>query len=253
MKRVLGIIKKVLHIIFKCNTIKTLYINFKMLPLPQALRLPIWIYGKMTFRSLEGSIIIDSKHITPGMIRVGRNDWYVATSKAQSIWTINGVIKFKGNINIYHGSYLLVSRCGYLEIGTKGTIIGTDCKIFCFEKVIIGDNVRIAWDIQIIDSSFHYVEMLHSEDSVKSLTRPIYIGDYCWIGNRTTISKGTNLPNYTIVASNSLVNKDYSSIGPYHLLTGIPAIPKVKNVRRVFNAQLEKDYDREFKYDRTHL
>ena len=70
MKWVIGVIKKILHIIFKCNLYKTLYLNFKMLPFSQAIKLPIWIYGKMIFRSLEGKIIIDSDRITSGMIRV---------------------------------------------------------------------------------------------------------------------------------------------------------------------------------------
>lgn len=253
MNRIKGVIKKLLHIIFKCNILKTLYLNFKMLPFNQAVKLPIWIYGKMTFRSLAGKIIIDSNNIYSGMIRVGKNDWYIATSRPQTIWTINGTLKFKGNINILHGGYILVSRKGVLEIGSKGTLLGSDCKIICFDNIVIGDNVRIAWEIQMIDSSFHYVETLDVEDSAKPLTKPIRIGDFCWIGNRTTISKGTVLPDYTIVASNSLVNKNYLSIGSYNLLTGVPAISKAQNLKRVFDAKLEKQYDEKFNYDRTHL
>ena len=86
------IIKLGLHIVFKCNVLKTLYVNFKMLRFKEARKLPLWIYGKMSFRSLKGKIIIDSP-IYPGMIRIGRKDWYVTTNISQSIWTINGVLK----------------------------------------------------------------------------------------------------------------------------------------------------------------
>jgi acetyltransferase-like isoleucine patch superfamily enzyme len=91
------------------------------------------------------------------------------------------------------------------------------------------------------------------DDSVKPLTKPIYIGDYCWIGNRTTISKGAYLPDYTIIASNSLVNKNFSRLGSYNLLTGVPADVKVQNVKRIYDTKFEMLYDTKFDYDRTHL
>ena len=250
MIRIIQLIKIVLHIFLKCNFIKTLYLNFQMLPFKEAVRLPIWIYGKITFRSLRGEIVIDSK-IYPGMIRVGRKDWYVSTNTPQSIWTINGTLKFKGKINIYHGSYILVSKNGYLEIGTNGTFIGTDNKIICFDKIVIGNNVQITWECQIIDTSFHYVDRLDNND-ISSLTKAVILEDNCWIGNRTTISKGTHLPSYSIIASNSLVNKDYSESGSYCMFAGSPAKFKMR-CKRIFNQQLERELDLKFDYDRTHL
>lgn len=222
-----------------------------MLPFREAVKLPIWIYGKMTFRSLNGKIIIGGKTY-PGMIRVGRTDWYVTTSCPQSIWTINGTLKFKGKINIYHGNYILVSKSGYLEIGSNETIIGTGTKIICFERIIIGDNVRITWENQIIDTSFHYVEQLEKSNEIPSLTKAIIIEDYCWIGNRTTISKGTHLPSYSIVGSNSLVNKDFSTNGSYCMFAGSPAKFKMK-CKRIFNKDFERELDLKYGYDRTHL
>lgn len=47
----------------------------------------------------------------------------------------------------------------------------------------------------------------------KRLTRPIVIHDNVWIGNRFTIAKGTILPSYSIVVSNSMTNKDFSEDG----------------------------------------
>jgi len=251
MKRMIQIVRIGLHVVLKCNFFKTLYLNLKMLPFKEAIRLPIWIYGKMTLRSLKGKIIIDSS-IYPGMIRVGRKDWYVTTHASQSTWTINGILKFKGKLNIYHGNYILISKNGYLELGTNGTIIGTDCKIMCFEKIVIGNDVRIPWECQIIDTSFHYVKQIDSEKIPSSLTKPINIGNNCWIGNRTTISKGTYLPDYSIVASNSLVNKDFRDIDECYMFAGSPASPKLK-CKRIYDKEEEKELDLKYNYDRTHL
>jgi acetyltransferase-like isoleucine patch superfamily enzyme len=222
-----------------------------MLPIKEAIKLPIWIYGKITFRSLQGRIIIENK-IYPGMIRIGRTDWYVSTSVPQSIWTINGILKFKGKINIYHGNYILVSKSGYLEIGTNGTFIGAGNKIICFERIIIGNHVEITWENQIIDTSFHYVEQLDNKNEISSLTKAIVIEDNCWIGNRTTVSKGTFLPSYSIVGSNSLVNKDFLTVGSYCMFAGSPAKLKMK-CKRIFDKKLEKELDLKYGYDRTHL
>lgn len=250
MYKVLSIIKLGLHVLFICNVLKTLYVNFKMLRFKEAIKLPIWIYGKMSFRSLKGKIIIDSP-IYPGMIRIGRKDWYVTTNISQSIWTINGVLKFKGKLNIYHGSYITVSNNGYLEIGAEGTIVGSGCKFICFEKIVIGNNVSITWECQMIDTSFHYVEQLEN-NKIPPLTKPIVISDNCWIGNRTTISKGTYLPKHSIVASNSLVNKDFRNVGEYQMFAGLPAIPKIR-CRRIYNKEIERELDLKYNYDRTHL
>lgn len=222
-----------------------------MLPFREAVKLPIWIYGRMTFRSLNGKIIIEGKTY-PGMIRIGRTDWYVSTDIPKSIWTINGTLKFNGKLNIYHGNYVLVSSSGTLEIGTNGTFIGSNNKIICFDKILIGDRVEITWECQIMDTSFHYVELLENENTISPLAKPIVIGDNCWIGNRTTISKGTCLPNNSIIASNSLVNKDLSGNGSYCMFAGTPAKFKMK-CKRIYDKQIEKELDVKYGYDRTHL
>ena len=251
MNRIMRIIRIGLHILIKCNLIKTLYLNFKMLPFKQAIKLPIWIYGKIVFRSLSGQIIIEASNITSGMVKIGKKSNYVNTCIPQTILTVNGILKFKGNINFLQGNYVLVSKNGYLEFGKTGSMVGSNCKIICFDRIIVGDNVRMTWECQIIDTSFHYVEQIETK-KVSSLTKPIIISDNCWIGNRTTISKGTILPSYSIVTSNSLVNKDYTEYGSNCMFAGCPARFKMK-CKKIYDIEQEKEYDRKFCYDRTHL
>ena len=239
--------------LLKTNLPKTIWLNFKMLPFKQAVKLPIYIYGKMIFRRMKGQLIIDSEEIHSGMIKIGKRDYYVETTVPQCIWHIEGTLILHGPMKFMQGSYVLVAGGATLEIGAGGTIFGSNFRVFCFDHITIGNNARMAWDVQIMDSSFHYTEDLNREGLVRPLNKPIHIGDNVWVGNRSTIAKGAVLPDYSIVASNSLINKDFSSIESYSLLAGSPAAVKATGIRRIFDAEREKELDKQFGYTRTHL
>lgn len=241
-------IKKLL----KCNLLKTIKFNFKMLPFKQAVRMPLFFYGKTDFRSLKGKVLINGP-ITSGMIKVGIKDEYVDTSIGNTIWTINGTIIFNGPLKIWRGSYFLVAKNAVLNIGSNETKLGSHLKIMCFNSITIGDCVRVAWECQIYDTSFHYLELLNRNNEIQHLSKPVVIGDRVWLGNRSTVSKGAIIPNDTIIASGSIVNKDFSQIEPYSMLAGCPASIKGTGFRRVFDRKQERDLDKKFNYPRTGL
>ena len=221
-----------------------------MFPLSSAIRLPVYLFGRVTFRYLrKGSFVINS-HLSPGMITIGREGCYVANTKPHCQWTVKGTIFFSGPVRFGGGSYVTVSKNAILKIGSKGTYIGSNSNIICFDRIEIGDKVDLAWECQLMDTSVHYIESIESQGEVAPLTKPVVIGDRVWIGNRTTISKGAVIPSDNIVASNSLVNKDFSAIGPYHLLAGCPAVVKSSGISRV-RGDREHEYDQRWGYDRT--
>lgn len=234
------------------NILQTVRFNFKMLPLKQAVKLPIWFYGKVVLRSLEGRVVINAP-IRPGMVEVGAHNWYVTTHVPQCIWTINGTVVFNGAVRFLQGSYVTVAHNAYFEVGTGGTFFGTDLKVLCFDHIRIGNNVRCAWGVQMIDTSFHYIEMEKRDMQAQKLTAPIEIGNRVWIGNTCTISKGAVIPDDTILASNSLANKNFSDIKPYTLIAGCPAMPKAEGLHRVWDEKKQHEYDELYGYDRTHL
>lgn len=245
------IILKTLAAFLKTNVIKTIWFNWKMLPANQAYKLPIYLYGKTKFRSLSGSIIIDAP-ISSGMIKIGKRDYYTATSIPLCIWTIRGTIVFKGRVHFMMGSYVMVSDNATLTLGKSFLLFGSNLKLICFDRISIGDGTRITWDCQIMDTSFHYIENM-DDGNTPALTSPISIGDRVWIGNRTTIMRGSIIPNDTIIASNSLINKDYSCFGPFCLLAGCPATIKRTSVRWVYDSKKEQVLDTVYHYTRTYL
>ena len=106
-------------------------------------------------------------------------------------------------------------------------------------KITIGKYTRIVHRCQVLDTNYHYVVNL-TKRIVPRMSRPIEIGDYCWICNSTTITGGAIIPEKTIVASNSLVNKDFSNVPPTSIIGGIPAKLIGSGFRRIESLNFQR-------------
>ena len=82
-------------------------------------------------------------------------------------------------------------------------------------KLIIGNNVDIAQDVQIWTQE-HNTES--SEHSLKSA--PVLIGDNVWIASRATILPGVEIGNGAVIACCAVVTKN---VMPYEIVAGVPA------------------------------
>jgi acetyltransferase-like isoleucine patch superfamily enzyme len=235
----------------RTNIIKSIYANFRLLPLRQAIKMPIFVYGRFLLREAEGVVIINGD-VSTGMIKIGRNDRYPETRVSRTIWVINGRMVFNGPLSFFRGSYIMVARGAELCFGSGDhPACGANTRIICFNRIVIED-AHITWDCQIMDSSFHYIEFIE-DNSTQPLTRPIHIGKHVWVGNRTTISAGAIIPDETIVASHSLVNRDFSEAGSNCLIAGIPAKVMKTGIRRIYDWNTQKMLDQQYNYDRTRL
>jgi len=248
MKYYLKLLFELLH----ANVFKTILFNFKMLPFHQAIKLPIFIYRNVHFRDLSG--VVEVNNVRSGMVRVGYSLHYVATSVPMTEWTIRGKLVLNGPTRFFQGTYLLISDKATLTCGGIYNLFGSGCKIICFDTITIGKRVDVTWECQIMDTSFHYIQSTeNSSTQIAPLTKEIKIGDYVWIGNRTTIAKGTIIPDESIIASNSLVNKNLSEEGSYCLFAGTPVKVVRRGVRRVWNETNESELDEKYEYYRVHL
>ena len=229
----------------RLRLLKTGYVNLRCLPIRQAIHLPIKIYGRFAIHAL-GEIRIESPRIVSGMIKFGKfNNKSARPTRVAN----HGTIIFKGHVDIWEGVLLELGFGARLEIGDD-VILGENLNIMLRKSCTIGDHCRIAFDTQIMDSDFHY--MVNMETGViKDCSAPVEIGSYNWIGNKTTIKKGTKTPDYTIVAgSNSLLSKDYKELGgglSYIVLAGCPAKIIGSGVRRIFNFEWEHILAEHFK------
>lgn len=205
---------------FSINWAKTLWFNFKALPLKYAIRVPILISWNVKVRKV-GKISIDHP-ITPGMISVGVikiDPW--ETNQDQIIFCNQGEISFGGRTKIHPGVRLTTFPGARLRMGER-TLFGCKSRIICTKQITIGHDFRLSWEGQMFDTDFHFLTNL-TNGHISRRQRPVCIGDNVFIGNRCTIGKGTVLPNGSVVSCCSKVSGDYSAEGENLLLVGNPA------------------------------
>lgn len=233
---------KRLIILFRIRLIYTVYFNIRYLPFSQAFRLPIIFLRRAKINMGKNAKIILDKSVK-GRVKIG--DYQLSFSHGKEFTTITNwgkIIFHGGNIRIQAGSIWFV--LGEVHLGSD-IMFGTNSKLSCYNRVDVFNTCRIAHEVQIMDCDFHYLRDRIS-GQIKPISSPIRIGSCCWIGNRTSVMGGTILPDFTIVGSNSLINRDYSKIiESYSLIVGSPAKLIRENVERL--SFVDYDLERELK------
>ena len=229
----------------EANLIKTLYINFKLFPFRTAIKFPILIGRHVELLGLKrGCIqILPDTCVKRNMIVIGVSKWPISSTRG--LWTLlrfepNGVWIVGSDIVINCGCTLAVYRDAICKFGND-ILINQRTKIFCKNRLTIGSNSRIGWECQLYDTGFHFIYN-KNKNRINTALGNIVIGKHCWITNRCTISGIVYFPDYSILASGSLLNKDYRDItSEGNLFVGNPAILKATGVYRIFNEKYQKE------------
>ena len=83
--------------------------------------------------------------------------------------------------------------------------LNSDIRLLCGDEITIGDRVSVGWGVQLVDDNRH---ALRVSNETQQRSAPITIGDDVWIGHSSTITKGVEIADGAIVASNSVVLDD---------------------------------------------
>lgn len=158
---------------------------------------------------------------------------------------------FQGPFKMSVNGKLRICGDGEIRIG-KYVCLGSNARLICNgSKITIGDYTRFAFDVNVIDSGFHHVYNSTKKCFGRS-TRPIYLGNNCWLGNRVSITAGSKLKPFTIVGTGSMVNKDFTkSEEENQMLGGCPAKIIGSGFKRIFSPQYEEKVSKWFKEHQT--
>lgn len=218
------IIQRIRNII-RLNWTATARLNYLSGGLSAVFRMPIKVFGKLCLSiSNSGSIILPLHSPKNTVIINNCHEDYTASS-GKSQLTLNGMWKIDGNISIGTDCCIVIEKGATLTTGSN-TFIGRDTQIHCSNSVTIGNGV-FAGEMYICDSTVHRIIR---NDKEQPLLGSVIIGDGCYLGFRTSLLKDTIIPPFSVVGSNSVCTKDYSSQGTEKLfICGNPAVVKHNN------------------------
>lgn len=221
------------------NLPKTIYFNFAVFGIKDALRLPVFLYGKVQLEGLYRGCI-ELQNPRTGGVRIGGGrftDMYGYSQREKSFLRIRGKLVVGSGIIMQQGIVISVCHNAILSIGNN-VFFNERVTIHAKESISIGDKCRFGWNTQILDSAFHY---MINKGKLSYRNAPVVLEHNVWIANGVSIMKGTYLPAYTVVASNSLVNKNFSEIGEHCLIGGVPAKFITNGVERLLIRDSEVD------------
>lgn len=182
-------------------------------------------------------------------LRIQRSLKGVTIGANSSIYEQATVFNFQNDIRkikIGSGTHvraelLIFANGGRITIGDN-CYVGEGTRIWSADEVLIGDNVLISHNVNVIDTDSHEINYLERAESYKSLlskghpkekinvkTAPIIIADYAWISYNVSILKGVKIGKGAIVAAGSVVTKD---VPEFTVVAGNPAkvIKSIENV-----------------------
>lgn len=177
----------------------TLLFNFKAFPLKEAIKIPAICGSNVFFGRIERGKIWCDVGVHFNMISLGRTEGSFRAGRNQRTYIATGsksMLKIKDILDIPCGSVLNVNGC--VEIG-KGFMPNSCLLISCGERITFGDNCNIGWNVTIIDGDGHPLCNKDNPDRVINNSKPVVIGNGCWIAAHVTIMKGVQLADNTTI------------------------------------------------------
>ncbi len=239
-----NIIKRVVRIILypfinHFSIVKTLFFNFHYFPFKIAIRIPVFLYRGVRLKSTKGRIELNFSPIEPGLVRIGKATYGFQSKQHVTIWEqLGGTVVFGRCVHIGKGTFFSIGKNAKLEFEQKVGFGGND-KIICRKSILIGENTKVAWDVQIIDTDFH--STINTIFKTKNCSeKPIIVGKHNWLGFGCTMLKGSITPNRCIVAANTTIKNDYSSVGE-NIVLACEASAKVTAKYITFDLNSESD------------
>ena len=202
---------------------KSIYANLRLLPFSQAIYLPIMVSRKTKLRSLSGKIHL--KKIKTGIVRIGFGGTDMLDYRYdRTVLKITGDIYFEGKTKIGVGAKIIVN--GTLRVGENFDVTG-DAIIICAKEISIGNNTMIAWQSIIMDTDQHAI--YNQNNNHINENKKINIGNNVWIGARSFILKGSQIPDGCIIGANTTISKSFNKKNS--IIAGNPARILKENIK----------------------
>lgn len=136
--------------------------------------------------------------------------------------------------------FIFETESGEIIVGNR-TFINSGTNLISKNKIIIGNDVTIAWGCTLYDHNSHSLDyrkrqkdierqnvdyrngrnIIYSKDWSVVKSKPIIVGDNVWIGFDSVILAGVTIGEGAIVGARSVVRQD---VEPWTVVAGNPAV-----------------------------
>ncbi|MBO9700786.1 MAG: acyltransferase [Sporocytophaga sp.] len=183
-------------------------------------------FSQLKEKNKDNSLLEITQEIIGAGWRLVSAKFYLRNcNKIGAMVSTNGkpIIKNKGFISLgdkvriwsnFNPTQIYVHKGAKFIVGSNSRINGVHITVK--SEVTIGNNVRIAPYVLILDSDFHSANDHFSDGKTSSVS----IGDNVWIATKSMILKGVTVGEGAVIAAGSVVTKD---VPPYTVVAGVPA------------------------------
>lgn len=212
---------------------KSLWVSLHFFPFKEAIKLPVLVRYNTKCKSLKGTIGLNSNGGGKSRLVIGFGGVGIYDKKYQrSILQIDGRIELpEGKTRLGTGAKIVVGKTGTLTFG-KDFCNTAGMTIICTDNIKLGDNVLVSWETMIMDEDWHQLQNTGT-GKIHEKHKPISIGNNVWICYRSTILKGTIIPNGCTVAAGAVVSGKFETQNS--ILAGVPA----KIIRNIITRHIE--------------
>lgn len=199
---------------------KTLYFNFKVLPIKRAIKIPFIVSHNIKLKGINRkTFIVENETLSFASSRIGFEYTVGAfqESKKGIISIEEGKIILKGNVGLSQG-IVLSAKNSNIIIGKNFRCNYSTQISSCDQDIIIGNNVVLGWKVTIKSDDGHY---LIDNGKTKSKCAQVIIGEHVWLCSNSSLLKGSKIGNDCVVAYGSLITN--KCFGNNTLIGGIPA------------------------------
>lgn len=101
----------------------------------------------------------------------------------------------------------------YMEKGAKINIgnncfFNNHCSLNSLNSITIGDRCLFGENVKIYDQDHKFKDINLPIKEQGFLTKPVTIGNDCWICSNVTVLKGVTIGNHCVIGANCLIYKD---------------------------------------------
>lgn len=185
--------------------VKTIWYNLRILPLAQAIKIPLVVGAKTTIKPCRKGCIVFNSNVKPASLIIG-TEYYGFKPKGRSMIRILGKLIVNGSGSHWFGSNgdMTIREGASLKIGNNFQI-GDSYRIVVSTDSEIGNDCMFSWDVMLLDTDCHIINNLDNELINKPRSFRVY--DNVWIGAYVKILKGARIPTGSVISTNSVITQ----------------------------------------------